>query len=122
MFPKLRTSAQDIWKFVKDVAADNDIPERDKKVLLALLALIASPIDLIPDWIPVLGQLDDFVMLALILDYFFEVLDQSVLLRHYPFGMKSFIRIKKAASLFSFFVPTIIKNRLWTYVGSPYRK
>lgn len=119
---KIKTFGMDILKFIKDVANDAAIPDHDKKILLALLALIASPIDLIPDWIPVFGQLDDLVMFALILDYFFEVLDQSVLLRHYPFDMKSFIRIKKTASFFSFFVPTFIKDRLWSYVGSPYRK
>ena len=119
---KMKSFGLDIFKFVKDVANDEAIPAHDKKVLLALVALIASPFDLIPDWIPIFGQLDDLVMIALILDYFFEVLDQSVLLRHYPFDMKSFIRIKRVAAFFSFFVPSMIKNRLWSYVGSPYQK
>ena len=37
-----------------------------KRVIIALLALlyIISPLDLIPDWIPVIGWLDDLGVLA----------------------------------------------------------
>lgn len=80
-------------EFIKNVAKDERIPERDKTILLALLALIISPIDFIPDWIPIFGVLDDFVMIALVLDYFFNHIDQVILLSHYPWGMKSFARI-----------------------------
>ena len=102
-------------KFIKDVANDDRIPESDKKILLALLALIISPFDLIPDWIPVIGQLDDILMLALILDYLFEVLDQDILLTHYPWDMKSFLKIKRTSSWISMLAPEFIKKRLWSY-------
>lgn len=109
-----------ILKFLQDVANDPVIPERDKKILLALIALIISPIDLIPDWIPFVGMIDDYFLLCLILDYFFTVLDQDVLLKHYPWGMKSFIALKKLSKLLSRPVPRFLKKRLWKYVGSPY--
>jgi uncharacterized membrane protein YkvA (DUF1232 family) len=107
-------------EFVKNVAGDVRIPERDKKILLALMALIISPIDLIPDWIPVIGLLDDAVMLALILDYFFNVLDQDILLSHYPWGMKSYARIRRGARMIAMLTPGFIKNRVWKYQPSPY--
>jgi uncharacterized membrane protein YkvA (DUF1232 family) len=106
--------------FLYNVAHDERIPGRDKKVLLALIALFISPIDLIPDWIPFFGQLDDIVMLALILDYFFEVLDNRIVLSHYPWGMKSFSALRKTARLTQIFVPGFLKKRLWSYVGDPY--
>lgn len=108
--------------FIRDVANDKDIPERDKKVILALAALIVSPVDLIPDWIPILGQLDDLMMLALILDYFFEVLDQDILLRHYPWGMKSFVRTKQLSAFITFFTPKFVKERIWKYQPSVYKR
>lgn len=107
-------------KFVMDVAHDERIPSRDKKVLLAMVALVISPIDFIPDWIPFFGQLDDLVMLAIILDYLFVVLDSNVLLSHYPWGMQSFARIRAIARFFQFMVPRMVKKRLWKYVGDPY--
>ena len=106
--------------FIKNVAQDKRIPERDKKVILAMLALIISPIDLIPDYIPIFGLLDDVILIALILDYFFKVLDQEILLSHFPWTMKSFVRLKKVAEFFAMFVPGFVKKRLWKYVGSPY--
>lgn len=106
---------KEIIEFLKAVANDSRIPERDKKVLLVLIALIISPVDLIPDWIPIIGVLDDVVMIALILDYFFEILDPQILLSHYPFGMKSFIYIKKASRIISQLTPNFIRNRVWKY-------
>lgn len=110
----------ELTDFLKNTANDERIPERDKKVLLAMIALIISPIDFIPDWIPVIGLLDDFILFALILDYFFSVLDQSILLSHYPWGMKSFARLKRIARFTSMFVPNFIKDNIWKYVREPF--
>lgn len=106
--------------FVKAVANDERIPSRDKKVLLALMALVISPIDFIPDWIPIFGQLDDLVIIALILDYFFKVLDSQVLLSHYPWGMKSFSNLRRFARFISILAPRALQKKLWQYTGDPY--
>jgi len=111
---------KDLKKFLIDVANDTRIPARDKKVLLAMIALLISPIDLIPDWIPLFGLLDDLIILSIILDYFFSVLDSQLLLSHYPWGMKSFARLRSLSRMLQFFVPNFVKKRLWQYVGSPY--
>jgi uncharacterized membrane protein YkvA (DUF1232 family) len=111
---------KDLKEFIVNTAKDERIPERDKKIILAMVALILSPVDLIPDWIPMIGLLDDFILIALILDYFFEVLDQAILLSHYPWGMKSFARIRRLASITSFLVPSFIKNNLWKYTKDPF--
>jgi uncharacterized membrane protein YkvA (DUF1232 family) len=111
---------REIKKFLTDVAADERIPARDKKVLLALVALVISPVDFIPDWIPVIGQLDDLLILAIILDYFFSVLDSNLLLSHWPWGMKSYARVRAIARFMQFMVPRPLKKRLWKYVGEPY--
>ena len=104
-----------IIQFIKDVSHDERIPERDKKVLLTLVALVVSPIDFIPDWIPILGILDDLFIMCIVLDYFFTVLDAQLLLSHYPFGMKSFIALKKTAHLVSWLTPAFVRDRLWKY-------
>ena len=106
--------------FLTETANDERIPSRDKKVLLAMVALLISPVDIIPDLIPIIGLFDDVIILALIMDYFFEVLDQNILLSHYPWGMKSFARLRRFAGVLSFFVPNIIKNNLWKYTRDPF--
>lgn len=110
----------EVSQFLKDVSTDERIPERDKKIIVACILLIVSPFDLIPDWIPVLGQLDDLVILALILDYFFTVLDGNILLSHWRWGMKSFVWLRRFAKSISWMAPRFLKRRIWQYVGAPY--
>lgn len=107
-------------QFIKDLYGDVRIPKKDKIIVLLLLTLIVSPLDFIPDWFPVIGQLDDMMMIALILDYFFVVIDHDVLLSNYPWKMKSFSRLRQMAKLFNFIIPNALRKRLWKYVGSPY--
>ena len=48
---------------------DPRVPRRAKFALLGLLGYLLCPIDLIPDFIPVLGQLDDVLIAVLVLRY-----------------------------------------------------
>lgn len=118
----MRAFLSQLVKFVKDVAQDERIPARDKKMILAFLALIISPVDIIPDWIPIIGVMDDLVLMAIVLDYFFEVLDQEIILAHYPWGMKSYVRLRKASRLITYLTPRPIKNLIWKFESSPYKK
>jgi uncharacterized membrane protein YkvA (DUF1232 family) len=110
---------RDLIGFLKNVAHDERIPSKDKKILLAMIALIISPFDIIPDWLPLVGQIDDLIMIAFILDYFFQVLDSRILLSHWPWDMKSFARVRAMARVLQFFVPRYVKKRMWSYVGDP---
>jgi uncharacterized membrane protein YkvA (DUF1232 family) len=120
MLQQSKKFLNDMAGFVRAVAEDPRIPSRDKKVVLALLALVISPIDIIPDWIPVFGWLDDFMIVAIVLDYFFEVLDQQIILSHYPWGMKSYTWCRRAAKMVSQFAPNSFKKLVWKFEGSPY--
>jgi uncharacterized membrane protein YkvA (DUF1232 family) len=46
---------------------DPRLPRRDKLLVAALLPYLLFPFDLIPDFIPVAGQLDDAVLVAIVL-------------------------------------------------------
>ena len=46
---------------------DGRVPRRWKLALVALGAYVAFPFDLVPDFIPVAGQLDDVILVALVL-------------------------------------------------------
>lgn len=106
--------------FLQNINTDERIPKRDLLIIKIMLVLIISPLDFIPDWISLYGLLDDVLMLALICDYLFNILDQAILLTHYPWGMKSFASIRKIANIFSFFSPNFISNSLWLYKKAPF--
>lgn len=109
---------KDLFGFIKAVANDPRIPERDKTVLLAMLALLASPFDIIPDWIPIFGVLDDTIILAIVLDYLFNHLDREILLSHYPWGMKSFVRVSRVARVVAMLTPAGVRERIWKFKPS----
>ncbi len=111
---------KDLKDFIVNTANDERIPSRDKKILLAMVALMISPFDIIPDWIPIFGLLDYLIILSMILDYFFSVLDSRIILSHFPWDMKAYARLKAIAHFLQMFVPRFVKKKLWSYVGDPY--
>lgn len=52
-------------KFAWRLFRDPGVPAAAKAVMPGVLVYLASPIDIIPDFIPVLGQLDDLLVLFL---------------------------------------------------------
>jgi uncharacterized membrane protein YkvA (DUF1232 family) len=52
---------------VRRLLADERVPRRRMLLLVGVLAYLAMPFDLVPDFIPIAGQLDDVVVVALAL-------------------------------------------------------
>ena len=57
----------DVLRLVRRLAADGSLPRGVRVRLWLLLAYLALPIDLVPDFIPVLGYADDAIAVALVL-------------------------------------------------------
>jgi len=66
----LATFIPDCIVLVTRLARDPRVPRRRKVLLIALVAYLALPFDLVPDFIPVAGQLDDAIIVALVLRHF----------------------------------------------------
>lgn len=86
-----RASLREIAAFVPNLARlfaglirDPRVPRRAKLVLALTAAYLASPIDLIPDFIPVAGQLDDAVVAALALRYLIRSTPRDLIAEHWP--------------------------------------
>ncbi|MBT8445669.1 MAG: DUF1232 domain-containing protein [Gammaproteobacteria bacterium] len=52
--------------YYRALAADSATPALSRWLLGLAIVYLVSPLDLIPDWIPVLGQLDDLVIVPLL--------------------------------------------------------
>jgi len=59
----------DVMRLLRSIIGDRSTPLDVRAVLVLLLVWIISPIDLIPEFIPVLGPLDDVVVAAVALRY-----------------------------------------------------
>src|SRR5438445_13624790 len=64
---ELATLVPNLAQLFKSLIRDPRVPRGSKALLLVGVAWVASPIDLIPEFIPVLGPLDDAVVAALVL-------------------------------------------------------
>ena len=102
-------------KFLRAVAQDERIPKRDKWLALFMLFLVISPLDLIPDWIPVLGQLDDLAYLSLLADYATNHLAREIWLTHWPFSLKAFTLPLRFLQLLALPAPRALRRKLWRY-------
>ena len=60
------------------------VPRRYKAMLLGLAGYLAMPFDLIPDFIPGIGHLDDAFLVAFVLRRLVSRVDASLLEEHWP--------------------------------------
>jgi uncharacterized membrane protein YkvA (DUF1232 family) len=61
-----------------------DVPRRAKVALLVAIVWVVSPIDLLPEFLPVIGPLDDVVAVVLLLRYAARSIPRQVLLDAWP--------------------------------------
>jgi uncharacterized membrane protein YkvA (DUF1232 family) len=94
-----RTEARALAGFLPDCAvlcrrllADPRVPRASKLALAVLVAYLLSPIDLVPDFIPVAGQLDDAILLWLVLRGIVRRAGPDVVAEHWP-GPESSLRV-----------------------------
>ncbi len=59
----------DVLRLLRSVIADGSAPKDVRVVIGGLFVWIVSPIDLIPEFIPVLGPLDDMIFAVIVLRY-----------------------------------------------------
>lgn len=59
----------DVVRLLRSLIADGSVPADVRVVLIGLIAWIISPIDLIPEFIPGLGPLDDVIVAIVAMRY-----------------------------------------------------
>lgn len=86
-----RESARALAGFIPDcivlcgrLLGDPRVPRRKKARLVALTGYLALPFDLVPDFIPVAGQLDDVVIVALVLRSLLRGGGEPLVREHWP--------------------------------------
>lgn len=80
----------DLLRMTAGLAGDPATP-RSCKVALGVLAVwLASPIDLIPEFVPVIGPLDDIVVSAIVLRWVGRRVGEDALRAHWPGSNEGF--------------------------------
>lgn len=104
----------DYVRLLWGLARDPRVALVDKLLVAAAAVYIVSPIDVIPDFIPFLGQVDDIYLLVLALQRMVSRAGRSVLRDHWTGDPASLGSINLSATLAAaaFFLPPSIRRRV----------
>jgi uncharacterized membrane protein YkvA (DUF1232 family) len=86
----------------------------DKLLVAGAIAYIAMPVDLIPDFIPFLGEVDDIYLLVLALRRLLKNAGRTILLSHWsgnPDDLRE-LNLRRVMVAASFFLPRRVRRRL----------
>ncbi len=97
---------------------DPRVPRRTKLVVGAAVAYIASPIDLIPDFIPVVGLADDLLVLTFAINHMVEVAGEEVVLEHWDGSRDLLELVRSVLDVASDFVPARLRRMIARLSGA----
>jgi len=89
----------DMIVLFKRLLGDKRVPRKRKALLWLTLVYLALPIDIVPDFIPVAGQLDDAIVVALVLRWMLRGVDPIVLDELWPGPSSGLALLKRAAGI-----------------------
>ena len=93
---------------------DRRVASIDKLLVAGAIAYIVMPLDLIPDFIPFLGEVDDVCLLVIALQRLVANAGRPVLLSHWSGAMEDLadLNLKEALAAAAFFLPRNIRRKL----------
>jgi uncharacterized membrane protein YkvA (DUF1232 family) len=110
---QLLKALPDLVRLIAKLVGDPLLPRAAKIALAAAMVYLASPLDLIPDFIPLLGYLDDLLVAALLVDGILNWVDRSLVLKYWPGTPDSLERLARAARMLAVWVPRRLKARIF---------
>jgi len=81
--PSIISLVPRVAKLIYHLARDPRVPWQVKAALGGLALYLASPIDLIPDWVPAAGYLDDVLILGFVVSYVLSRVPPDVIREHW---------------------------------------
>jgi uncharacterized membrane protein YkvA (DUF1232 family) len=99
-------------KLVGRLMKDPRVPARQKAILLVVGAYLVSPIDVVPDFIPGIGMLDDLVIAAFALDQILNRVPEECVREHWDGDEDILAVVREVLDIASGRVPDWLKRRL----------
>jgi uncharacterized membrane protein YkvA (DUF1232 family) len=88
-----------VIRLLKNLATDKTLPRGARIRLAVLMAYLAVPFDLIPDFVPVLGYADDAIIVVAVLRSVVRRVGLEPLRNHWPGTADGFAALCRAAGL-----------------------
>jgi len=91
---------------------DPRVSKSDKAILAGIIMYVIVPLDVIPDFIPFIGQVDDAYLLAISILRLLNRADRRVVLDHWRGGTDIKDLVDNISKVAEFFLPKRVKNVL----------
>jgi uncharacterized membrane protein YkvA (DUF1232 family) len=104
----------DLIRLITRLVGDPVLPRAAKIALGAAAVYLLSPLDLVPDFIPLVGYVDDVLLAAVLLDGILNWVDRGLVLKYWPGNPASLDTLARTARVLSIWVPGRIKARVFS--------
>jgi uncharacterized membrane protein YkvA (DUF1232 family) len=99
-------------KLLVRLMRDPRVQPRSKALLLVTVGYLVSPIDVIPDMVPGVGQLDDIIIVAFALDHLLNRIPEELVQEHWDGDEDILEVVRHVVEIGAGLVPTWIKRFL----------
>ena len=113
---ELAQAVPNLAKLTARIAQDPRVPAKSKAVVAAAVVLAVSPVDLIPDFIPVLGKVDDILLVAFALNRLVEQAGIAVVREHWDGDPRILSALLEALDLVAGMIPRRLRLLLNRYL------
>ncbi|MFY9609988.1 MAG: YkvA family protein [Blastocatellia bacterium] len=91
---------------------DARVSKSDKAILAGIIMYVIVPLDIIPDFVPFIGQVDDAYLLAISILRLLNRADRRVVMDHWRGGTDIKELVDSVSKIAEFFLPARVKNVL----------
>ena len=101
-----------LMKLLYDLLRDPRVSQADKAILAGVIMYVIVPIDVIPDFVPFVGMIDDSYLIAISLLRLLNRADRQVVLDHWKGGIDIKQLVDNIANIAAYFMPARMRNVL----------
>lgn len=106
-------SIPDLGKLLFRLSRDPRVPRRQKLIFAGVALYLAVPFDIVPDWLPGIGHLDDLVLIAIALDAMVNRVPEEIIAEHWDGEKEALDTIREILEIATSFVPERVRRRLF---------
>jgi uncharacterized membrane protein YkvA (DUF1232 family) len=110
---RLPSDLQNLKRLAIGLARDPRVPRRNKMIFAGVLAYLVMPVDLVPDWLPGIGKLDDLIMLCLAIDSMLNHIPEAIIDDYWAGDRTTLNVIRRTVATASDFLPPQVAKTLY---------
>lgn len=110
---RLPADLRNIRRLAVGLATDPRVPRRNKMIFAGVVAYVVMPVDLVPDWLPGIGKLDDLIMIGVALDSMLNHVPEAVINDYWQGDRKTLDVIRRTVATATEFIPPQLSRTLY---------